>query len=332
MVNAISLRFCATWLLFIAVVVAQPHRNSQTAPGTTHNQGLLDFALHGINPDDLDYGRCVDDVRHMVIQETIDRAYFWSNLVAVAIAVCLFVVIVHMHRVREHREVIAAQTLTQCRNALVRAEAQVQEVSRKNHALMDALLLAPSVVTGIPMETGNVTQVKPRRAPGPAPASVTTVADVPGMNAKKEITPVTAGVTNQGLEAPAVNVRKAPVSPSSKSKPGTMSGEAPTTAVTNVQTAPLPAVVDAQHRSSQQAQVVESRPAAASSRTASPEAARTIAQMALFSSDVDLVARINTLQQQLNTSQEKERHLRRQLNDSELRAQKEREKTRNLQG
>jgi hypothetical protein len=54
-------------------------------------------------------------------------------------------------------------------------------------------------------------------------------------------------------------------------------------------------------------------------------------QIALFSSDVDLVSRINTLQQQLNTSQERERQLRRQLNDSEVRVQKEREKNRSLQ-
>ena len=54
-------------------------------------------------------------------------------------------------------------------------------------------------------------------------------------------------------------------------------------------------------------------------------------QMGLFASDVELINRINVLQQQLGSSQEREKHLRRQLNDSELRLQKEQQKSRTLQ-
>lgn len=55
-------------------------------------------------------------------------------------------------------------------------------------------------------------------------------------------------------------------------------------------------------------------------------------QMGLFSPDVDLIAKINSLQQQLNTAQEREKQLRRQLNDSDLRLQKEQQRNRSLQG
>jgi hypothetical protein len=46
--------------------------------------------------------------------------------------------------------------------------------------------------------------------------------------------------------------------------------------------------------------------------------------------DVDLIALINVIQQQLTGSQEKEKQLRRQLNDAELRLQKEQQKNRSL--
>ena len=48
--------------------------------------------------------------------------------------------------------------------------------------------------------------------------------------------------------------------------------------------------------------------------------------------DVDLVAKINMMQQQLSGSQEREKQLRRQLNEAELRLQKEQQKNRSLKG
>lgn len=319
MVIAITHRVFATWLLFMAAVVAQPHGDSRTTVPPRQNQGLIDFALHGINPNDRDYGRCVDEVRRVLIHETLDRAYFWSNLAAVTVTFCLFVIIVHQHRLRQHRELIAAQTLTQYRNALARAEDQVQEISRKNHALIDALVSASPIVTSIPVETSSIIgQAKPRKAPGPAPASAPTAAEVFGATGKKVPSAAEPSAT-----------RKTNASPVSDAKLATVAVEAPTANTKTVQAQLVSTGVD-KPNNSQPTQVVES-PAPMARRAASPEDPRNSSQMALFSSDVDLVARINTLQEQLNTSQERERHLRRQLNDSELRVQKEREKTRNLQ-
>jgi hypothetical protein len=261
----------------------------------------------------------VDEVRRVLIHETLDRAYFWSNLAAVTVTFCLFVIIVHQHRLRQHRELIAAQTLTQYRNALARAEDQVQEISRKNHALIDALVSASPIVTSIPVETSSIIgQAKPRKAPGPAPASAPTAAEVFGATGKKVPSAAEPSAT-----------RKTNASPVSDAKLATVAVEAPTANTKTVQAQLVSTGVD-KPNNSQPTQVVES-PAPMARRAASPEDPRNSSQMALFSSDVDLVARINTLQEQLNTSQERERHLRRQLNDSELRVQKEREKTRNLQ-
>ena len=55
-------------------------------------------------------------------------------------------------------------------------------------------------------------------------------------------------------------------------------------------------------------------------------------QIPLFKPEVDLIVKVNSLEQQLGRSQEQEKHLRRQLNQSELRLQTEQQKNRALKG
>lgn len=250
---------------------------SRTAPAK-QKQGLVEFALQGINPSDRNYGTCLDEARKLLIQETVDRAYFWSNLAALAVAVCLLVVVVHQQGLLRRREFMAAECVTQLRNALARAESQIEEATRRNHALMQALsalsLPSPGNTT---LMVDSAERGKQRKPAVPTTASTLTATTPPA--------PATSGAN-----------RKAPV-PSP---------------------APVPAVVPA--------------PPSAPSTPAAAQESRSGSQLGLFGSDGDFVAKINTLQQQLSTSQERERHLRRQLNDSELRFQKEREKSRSLQG
>ena len=75
----------------------------------------------------------------MLLEETIRNGYFWSNLVALGLLWCLFVIIVYQHRVQTCREWTAAETLAQYEHALARANAQVEEATRSNRGLMDAL-------------------------------------------------------------------------------------------------------------------------------------------------------------------------------------------------
>jgi len=55
-------------------------------------------------------------------------------------------------------------------------------------------------------------------------------------------------------------------------------------------------------------------------------------QIPLFKPEVDLIVKVNSLEQQLGRSQEQEKHLRRQLNQSEVRLQTEQQKNRALKG
>ena len=55
-------------------------------------------------------------------------------------------------------------------------------------------------------------------------------------------------------------------------------------------------------------------------------------QIALFRPEVDLITKVNSLEQQLNRSEEREKHLRRQLNESARKLQAEQDKNHSLKG
>src|SRR5208337_5532901 len=101
--------------------------------------GFVDFALKSINPADKDYGQCLDEGRKMLLEETVRNGYFWSNLVALGLLACLFVIIVYQHRVQASREWSVAETLAQYEHCLSRANAQVEEATNRNCGLMEAL-------------------------------------------------------------------------------------------------------------------------------------------------------------------------------------------------
>ena len=109
------------------------------AQSPRQKDGFVDFALKRINPADKDYGQCLDDGRKMLLEETIRNGYFWSNLVALGLLACLFIIIVYQHRVQTCREWTAAEMLAQHEHALARANAQVEEATSKNRGLMEAL-------------------------------------------------------------------------------------------------------------------------------------------------------------------------------------------------
>jgi hypothetical protein len=100
---------------------------------------LLDFALKRINPSDLDYGQCLDEGRKLILEQTLSRGYFWSNVTAFGLLGVFLIVIVHQQRLQDRRELTASESLAQYHNALARAEAQVTEATKRNHALMEVL-------------------------------------------------------------------------------------------------------------------------------------------------------------------------------------------------
>lgn len=90
------------------------------------------------------------------------------------------------------------------------------------------------------------------------------------------------------------------------------------------------------HTAAQLAHLTTARGGPVSSKTETAKAVgngvKPTSQFPLFKPEVDLVVKVNSLEQQLGRSQEQEKHLRRQLSQSELRLQTEQQKNRVLKG
>ena len=228
------------------------------AQSPKQKDGFVDFALKRINPADKDYGQCLDEGRKMLLEETMRNAYFWSNLVALGLLACLFVIIVYQHRVQTCREWTAAEMLAQHEHALSRANAQVEEATSRNRGLMEALTTLRESAVRFPSPPG---EAQDRPAP------------------------------------PTVSSR----------------------------TSSIPA--------SQVAAPKNGNAASAPSRSASAATAtRPANQIGLFKPDVELIMKVNSLEQQLGRSQDEAKLLRRQLNESDRRLQEEQLRNRSLKG
>ena len=252
--------------LFLAMLpllcVAQAHPSgydpaAQEQP-PKQKDGFVDFALKSINPADKDYGQCLDEGRKLLIEETMRNAYFWSNLVALGLLACLFVIIVYQHRVQTCREWTAAEMLVQYEHSLSRANAQVEEATIKNRGLMESFTAL--------RESALRSQLPPGEA----------------------------------QDRPALQT-------------------------VSIRTSTIPASQVASTKSSS-ATSVPIRSARAA--TATPLAN----QIGLFKPEVDLVMKLNSLEQQLGRSQDEAKLLRRQLNESDRRLQEEQQRNRSLKG
>jgi hypothetical protein len=101
--------------------------------------GFLDYTLKRINPSDANYGQCLGEGRTVLLEETVRNVYFWSNIVALGLLGCLFIIIVYQHRIQAKREWTTAEMVRQLEQSLSRSRAQVEEASQKNHRLMETL-------------------------------------------------------------------------------------------------------------------------------------------------------------------------------------------------
>ena len=228
------------------------------APSSKPKDGFIDFALKSVNASDKDYGQCLDEDRKILVDETVRNGYFWSNVIALGLLACLFIIIVYQHRVQTVREWTAAEVLMQYENGLSRANAQVDEAVAKNRGLMDSVTaLRESALRS----------------------------HVPPAEAQERLSVET--VSSRASSIPASQVA------STKSSSAT----------------------SAPSRSARAA-------------TATPPAN----QIGLFKPDVDLVMKVNSLEQQLGRSQDEAKLLRRQLNESDRRLQEEQQRNRSLKG
>ena len=290
------LAWCVLCTLLLPVAYAQDRRKSERSGPKGQQVGLVDFALSGVNPNNRNYGQCFGEARRILIQETVDRAYFWSNLCSIGVAGFLFVIVLYQRQFNRRSEQIASETITQYHHALERAESQAQIATTRNHELMKALSIAAcrEIADQTLPSTGDL---MPQRRPVGRPPRDNSV---PGV---KSAQPPKAAEASQDTVQPP----KASVPPQN--------------------TTPQPKVAAPSHNPTSPPAVTP----AATSMSLKDQRSKPLNQMGLFGSEVELIAKINVLQQQLSSSQEREKHLRRQLNDSELRVQKEQQKARILQ-
>lgn len=257
-------RIVGTCLLLTAVCLAEIQAQRSAYDPATHEapakpkQGFVDFTLKRINPSDKDYGECLDQGRNLILQESVQNGFFWSNAVTLGLLGCLFLIVVYQHRQRVRREWTIAEVLQQYEHALLRANTQVDQATKRNHELSEALTSARESAFRSPM-------VLAERPESPAPrATSKRAAETQPVQATAATTPlVSAGAT-------------APNGRGNGSK------------VAN--------------------------------------------QMGLFMPEVDLILKVNSLEQQLGRSQEQEKQLRRQLTQADSRLQAEQQKNRTLKG
>ena len=256
--------------LFLAVLpslcFAQARRSgydpAAQAQSPRQKDGFVDFALKRVNPTDKDYGQCLDEGRKMLLEETIRNGYFWSNLVALGLLACLFVIIVYQHRVQTCREWTAAEMLAQHEHALARANAHAEEATSRNRSLMEALTT---------------------------------------------------------LRESALRSQASPGEVQDRSAPQTVRSRASSIQASQVATPKNGNATSAADRS-------------ASAATATRPANQPANQIGLFKPDVDLIMKVNSLEQQLGRSQDEAKLLRRQLNESDRRLQEEQQRNRSLKG
>lgn len=110
---------------------------SLTAPNQSKSkQSLLDFSLHQINSANRDYGWCINQDRVVLLNETINNRYFWSNVACLGLMAALFSLIIFQHKRSSRDKWRLAEVVAQYDHALLRAQAQLKMANDRNEDLM----------------------------------------------------------------------------------------------------------------------------------------------------------------------------------------------------
>lgn len=141
--------------------------------------GFVDFALRQVNSQNKDYGCQIDDSRKLMVDETIKSITFWALLVALSFLILSFFLLLHQHRERNRREIIAAALLAQYHNALAGARSQADEaisrynelVSRTNTLIEATRRAAPQLPERAQSAASTAHSVRDVKQPKPASAA-----------------------------------------------------------------------------------------------------------------------------------------------------------------
>jgi hypothetical protein len=223
---------------------------------TKPRAGFVDFTLKRVNPSDKDYGQIISAGRNLLLAETIENGYFWSNVVSLGLLGCLFILVVYQQKHLNRAEWKSAEIMAQYEHALKRANVQAADATKRNREIIEVLVgLKESTACPQPARTNN--------NEAPVRQSRARPADPPASTAESP-----KNGTNKAVKATATT-------------------------------------------------------------TAGADAG---AQIGLFKPDVDLITRVNSLEQLLARSKGRENELVRQLNDAGRKLQAEQDKNRSLKG
>ena len=132
--------FIICLLLSVSWLPAWSHRSSYDPAArqpTKQGDGFVDFALKQVNSQNKDYGCQIDDARKLMVDETIKSITSWAVLVALSFLILSFFFLLHQHRERNRREIIAAGILAQYHNALIDARSQADDAIRRYNELVN---------------------------------------------------------------------------------------------------------------------------------------------------------------------------------------------------
>jgi hypothetical protein len=124
----------------LSATVQFPHDPAAKKP-SSERQGLVDFALKGINPQNTDYGCRIDEARKLLVDGTIKSLNSWAAGVALSLLALAFCVLIHQHQERNRRECIAARLLSQYHNGWVEARARAEDSILRHNELVEKINL-----------------------------------------------------------------------------------------------------------------------------------------------------------------------------------------------
>ena len=121
-------------------------------------QGFLDYALGRVNPQQVDYGSQVAADRGLLVAETLDNLFFWSNVITLVLFTGVTTLYIFNLRSGEKKELIAATLITELWNGrlsdnteIVRRTDQYNLLVERHNALL--ALSAKGAAENSPLES-----------------------------------------------------------------------------------------------------------------------------------------------------------------------------------
>jgi hypothetical protein len=121
-----------------ACALAQVGSSRQQEASQTRNKakGFLDYTLGKINSEQKDYGSQVKLSRRIMVEETVDKAYFWSNLFSLLLLALVTTLYLLTLRSGDKKELVAATLIAELWNGLVSSREEMERIEKDNGLIL----------------------------------------------------------------------------------------------------------------------------------------------------------------------------------------------------